>query len=138
MAREKVRYFPHYVTMMDDQAIVMLDLYFRDELELPECVHYGYEHYNRLLEYAAKNNSDTISLATPLERMAVAKANGWTLSELEEFAERAVEFGLFDAAIWREFHRLTSNRMHEVRAYINERSECGKMGGRPPKKKAKS
>ena len=138
MAREKVSYFPHYVTMSDDQAIVMLDLFFREEYELREDVHYGYEHYNRLLEYAAKNNSDTISLTTPLERMAVAKANGWTLAELDAFVNRAVEFGLFDAAIWREFHRLTSNRMHEVRAYINERSECGKKGGRPPKSKAKS
>lgn len=138
MAREKVSYFPHYVTMSDDQAIVMLDLFFREEYDLREDVHYGYEHYNRLLEYAAKNNSDTISLATPLERMAVAKANGWTLAELDAFVNRAVEFGLFDASIWREFHRLTSNRMHEVRAYINQRSECGKLGGRPPKKKAKS
>lgn len=138
MAREKVSYFPHYVTMSDDQAIVMLDLFFREEYDLREDVHYGYEHYNRLLEYAAKNNSDTISLTTPLERMAVAKANGWTLAELDAFVNRAVEFGLFDAAIWREFHRLTSNRMHEVRAYINQRSECGKLGGRPPKKKAKS
>ncbi len=136
MAREKVSYFPHYVTMSDDQAIVMLDLFFREEYDLREDVHYGYEHYNRLLEYAAKNNSDTISLATPLERMAVAKANGWTLAELDAFVNRAVEFGLFDAAIWREFHRLTSNRMHEVRAYINRQSENGRKGGKKPKASA--
>jgi len=136
MAREKVSYFPHYVTMSDDQAIVMLDLFFREEYELREDVHYGYEHYNRLLEYAAKNNSDTISLTTPLERMAVAKANGWTLAELDAFVNRAVEFGLFDADIWREFRRLTSNRMHEVRAYINRQSENGRKGGKKPKASA--
>lgn len=129
----KTAHFPHYCTMSEDQAIVMLDMHYQDEMGWPPSVHHGYDHYSKMLEYANMQNSDCIDLSDNSRKRAVAKYHDMAVPELLEWAELAVRFGLFDAAIWREFQRLTSTRMVEVRKTIEAKSAAGRKGGKARK-----
>lgn len=139
MGEEKTKssYFPHYCTMHDDQKIALIDLHFRRERGYPTEVHFGYQLYCRVLEYAASNNSDTVDLFTDDHVLVTAENLRIDPDTLIEFVEKGVEVGLFDGSKWRGLRHVTSNRMREVREMIEKRSRAGRASAEARKRAAK-